>query len=200
MTSTKPNATQVQFDFLEDEPDHVAKHPADDSAVAVIEKSALGDDAHTLMEEIVDEVNMEMAWARVKANRGAPGPDGITVEDFPEWFAPRWQDIRRQLLDGTYPSGTGPDVSPSLKPDGGTTRARHSKLARPCDPNSHRASPHADLRSRSSPNRVSVTDLIARRKVQSSRCRRSFAVVAADALTWICRNSSILRPFDNPIA
>ncbi len=120
MTSTKPNATQVQFDFLEAEPDHAAQNiPTDDSAVAVIEKSALGDDAHNLMEAIVEEVNMEMAWARVKTNRGAPGPDGLTVEDFPEWFVPRWQDIRRQLLDGTFRPEPVRRKS-ILKPDGGT--------------------------------------------------------------------------------
>jgi RNA-directed DNA polymerase len=28
--------------------------------------------------------------------------EGITVEDFPEWFRPQWESIRRQLLDGTY--------------------------------------------------------------------------------------------------
>ena len=104
MTSENPNEEQLVFDFVE--PDLAAPNiPTDDSGLAVIEKSALGDDAHNLMEAIVDEVNMEMAWARVKANRGAPGPDGITVDDFPEWFAPRWQNIRRQLLDGIYRPG-----------------------------------------------------------------------------------------------
>ncbi len=106
MTSEDPNASQLRFDFLrEEEPDCDVTNEniqSDASALAGIEKSALGEDANNLMEEIVDEVNMEMAWARVKANRGAPGPDGITVEDFPEWIVPRWKTIRWQLLDGTY--------------------------------------------------------------------------------------------------
>ncbi|EMI22924.1 RNA-directed DNA polymerase (Reverse transcriptase), partial [Rhodopirellula maiorica SM1] len=118
MTSEPPSAEQLAFDFVE--ADHAAANiPTDDSDLAAIEKSALGDDAYNLMEAIVDEVNMEMAWARVKANRGAPGPDGLTVEDFPEWFAPRWQNIRRQLLDGTYrPEPVRRKTI--LKPDGGT--------------------------------------------------------------------------------
>lgn len=123
MTSEDPNASQLRFDFLrEEEPQRdVSKEniQADASDLAAIEKSALGEDANNLMEEIVDEVNMEMAWARVKANRGAPGPDGITVEDFPEWIVSRWQDVRRQLLDGTY----RPDPvrrKTIAKPDGGT--------------------------------------------------------------------------------
>jgi RNA-directed DNA polymerase len=118
MTSDQTNPMQRTFEFLEDD----AAGPnilTDDSSRAAIEKSALGAEANNLMEEIVDEVNMEMAWARVKANRGAPGPDGIMVEDFPEWFAPRWQKIRQQLLDGTYQPSSARRVS-IAKPDGGT--------------------------------------------------------------------------------
>jgi hypothetical protein len=40
------------------------------------------------MEQIVDPTNMERAWRKVKANRGAPGPDGITLDEFPEHFRP----------------------------------------------------------------------------------------------------------------
>jgi RNA-directed DNA polymerase len=54
------------------------------------------------MEAVVDSANMEAAWKNVKANRGAPGPDGITIAEFPEWLRPRWSEIRQQLLDGTY--------------------------------------------------------------------------------------------------
>ncbi len=99
MTSDKPNALQRHFEFLEDD-EAVPNIQRDDSTRAGVEKSALGDDAsQLLMEKIVDDVLMEMAWARVKANRGAPGPDGITVKDFPEWITSCWPDVRRQLLD-----------------------------------------------------------------------------------------------------
>ena len=90
----------------------------DDSGEASIEKSAL-DENQTLLDEIVSEVRIEMAWARVKANRGAPGPDGITIAEFPEWFLPQWEAIRQQLLDGTYRPQPARRVS-IKKPDGGT--------------------------------------------------------------------------------
>ncbi|NDC54487.1 MAG: group II intron reverse transcriptase/maturase, partial [Planctomycetia bacterium] len=71
-----------------------------------------------MMEAIVDSANMQRAWDQVRGNRGAPGPDGITLTQFPEWFRPQWAAIRQQLLDGTY------EPSPVRrktidKPDGG---------------------------------------------------------------------------------
>jgi RNA-directed DNA polymerase len=54
-----------------------------------------------LMEAVIDPANMQRAWKQVRANRGAPGPDGITLTAFPEWVRSRWTAIRQQLLDGT---------------------------------------------------------------------------------------------------
>ena len=117
MTSN-PNDSQTVFDFVKDqcEPPNIQR---DDSTSAGIEKSALGND-HALMEEIVDELNFDIAWARIKANRGAAGPDGIMVQDFPEWFRPQWESIRRQLLDGTYRPSPARRVS--IDKTGGGTR------------------------------------------------------------------------------
>jgi RNA-directed DNA polymerase len=58
-----------------------------------------------MMEAVVDPNNMEQAWKNVRANRVAPGPDGITITAFPEWLRPRWEELRQQLLDGTYRPG-----------------------------------------------------------------------------------------------
>ena len=56
----------------------------------------------SLTERIVDRANMEQAWRKVKANRGAPGSDGVTLDQFAETFALQWPAIRQQLLEGTY--------------------------------------------------------------------------------------------------
>ena len=72
------------------------------TVAARTEQPALSDFSELLMERIVDPANMETAWKNVRANRGAPGPDGITIAEFPDWLRPRWDEIRQQLLDGTY--------------------------------------------------------------------------------------------------
>ena len=72
------------------------------TAAAPIEQPALSLFPEDLMEAVVDPDNMERAWKQVRANRGAPGPDGITLAEFPDWLRPRWLAIRQQLLDGTY--------------------------------------------------------------------------------------------------
>ena len=55
-----------------------------------------------LLERILATENMEQAWKRVKANKGAPGVDGITIDDFPDQTRPLWGDIRASLATGSY--------------------------------------------------------------------------------------------------
>ena len=70
-----------------------------------------------LMEKIVDADNLVCAWNKVRSNGGAPGPDGITIADFPNHCRERWPVIKQQLLDGTYhPSPARRKSIP--KPDG----------------------------------------------------------------------------------
>ena len=70
-----------------------------------------------LMEKIVDPDNLVRAWNKVRSNRGAPGPDGITIDEFPDHCREQWPVIKQQLLDGTYqPSPARRKSIP--KPDG----------------------------------------------------------------------------------
>src|SRR5512137_1096843 len=55
-----------------------------------------------LLERILSSENMELAWKRVKANKGASGVDGITIDQFPDQTRPPWGDIRASLTTGTY--------------------------------------------------------------------------------------------------
>ena len=118
MNSTQPNEPDRQLLLWEDVVDNSQNIQRDDLAEASIEKSALGE-LQTLIEKVVDETILEMAWARVKANRGAPGPDGITLAEFPDWFRPQWSEIRGQLLNGSYRPSPARRCTID-KPDGGT--------------------------------------------------------------------------------
>lgn len=55
-----------------------------------------------LLERILATENMDLAWKRVRANKGAPGVDSVTIDAFPERFRPLWGDIRASLATGTY--------------------------------------------------------------------------------------------------
>lgn len=41
-----------------------------------------------LLERMLSRENMQRAWKRVRANKGAPGVDGMSVEEFPGLPAP----------------------------------------------------------------------------------------------------------------
>lgn len=55
-----------------------------------------------LLEQVLSRDNMLKAWKRVKANKGAPGMDGMSIEEFPEFTRQHWERIRSALEQGTY--------------------------------------------------------------------------------------------------
>lgn len=55
-----------------------------------------------LLAAVLTSDNLRSAWKRVKANKGAPGIDGIAIEDFPAYLRAHWEDTRRQLETGRY--------------------------------------------------------------------------------------------------
>lgn len=74
-----------------------------------------------LMEEVCERENCKQALARVKANTGSPGVDGMTVHELPDFLKQHWPAIREQLLSGTYrPQPVKRAEIP--KPDGGVRK------------------------------------------------------------------------------
>jgi RNA-directed DNA polymerase len=55
-----------------------------------------------LLEQVVERENMLAAWKRVKANGGAPGVDGMTIDELWPWLHANWSRIRVELLEGRY--------------------------------------------------------------------------------------------------
>jgi RNA-directed DNA polymerase len=55
-----------------------------------------------LMEQILNPENLHRAWKRVKSNKGAPGIDGMRIEEFPDHARIHWKEICQTLRDGTY--------------------------------------------------------------------------------------------------
>jgi hypothetical protein len=62
-------------------------------------ESAVG--SEQLMEQVCERENLKQALRRVKANKGSPGIDGITVSELPR-YKQQWPALREQLLFGTY--------------------------------------------------------------------------------------------------
>ena len=72
-----------------------------------------------LLEPILQPANILQAWKRVRANKGAAGIDGMTIDDFPAWAKEgNWKRIMNELRSGQYQPAPVRRVEID-KPDGG---------------------------------------------------------------------------------
>jgi RNA-directed DNA polymerase len=55
-----------------------------------------------MMEEICEAGNLRKALQQVRENKGAPGVDGMTVNELAQYFGRHEAELRKQLLEGTY--------------------------------------------------------------------------------------------------
>ena len=74
-----------------------------------------------LMEAVCERENLKAALRQVRANKGSPGVDGMSVVGLKDYLKQHWPPIREQLLSGTY------DPKPVRrveipKPDGGVRK------------------------------------------------------------------------------
>jgi RNA-directed DNA polymerase len=89
------------------------------SGFASIEHDIITPTLHdNLFEQVLAPTNLDLAWQRVKANKGSAGVDGMSIDDFPKYAQANWDAIKAQLINGTY------RPQPALrveipKPDGG---------------------------------------------------------------------------------
>jgi len=72
-----------------------------------------------LLEQVMARPNLRVAWQRVRANKGAAGVDGMSLDEFPAWAkAGNWQRIVNELERGDYQPSPVRRVAIE-KPDGG---------------------------------------------------------------------------------
>ncbi|CAM4519870.1 group II intron reverse transcriptase/maturase [Paenibacillus typhae] len=77
--------------------------------------------ATDLLEQILDRNNLNRAYKQVKRNHGAPGIDGMTVEDALPWLQEHKGELLRNIREGRYkPSPVRRKEIP--KPDGSGVR------------------------------------------------------------------------------
>ena len=75
----------------------------------------------SLMEEVCERENLEVAWHQVRSNQGSPGVDGRTIDATRDYLREHWPTLREQLLNGTYEPLPVRRVE-IAKPDGGVRK------------------------------------------------------------------------------
>lgn len=80
------------------------------------ERALAGD----LMERVCERGNLNRAYKRVKANKGAPGVDGMTVGELYGWLKQHKGELVESLLDGSYEPE--PVLGKEIKKPGGGKR------------------------------------------------------------------------------
>jgi RNA-directed DNA polymerase len=120
--SDKRQNNQLELAFLEESRSEAPMDSGQGTESLVVkrkvESPAIGEQ---LMEEVCERENCKQALARVKANNGSPGVDGMTVEELPEYLKQHWPAIREQLMSGSYKPQPVKRVEIS-KPDGGVRK------------------------------------------------------------------------------
>ncbi len=76
--------------------------------------------SHDLFEHVLQRDNLQIAWKRVRANKGAAGIDGMTIDEFLDWAkSGEWKRVVSELETDQYRPSPVRRVEID-KPDGGT--------------------------------------------------------------------------------
>jgi len=79
-----------------------AEKSRDERQASAVRRATAGDEAPGILEEVLCLENLMAAYRRVVRNAGAPGVDGMSVEDLMPYCREHWAAIREKLYEGTY--------------------------------------------------------------------------------------------------
>ena len=79
-----------------------AEHEEYVGAQSVGRQEAKEQDGADLLERILSRDNLNKAYKRVKANKGAPGIDGMTVEEALPWLREHREELLATIRRGKY--------------------------------------------------------------------------------------------------
>jgi RNA-directed DNA polymerase len=97
-------------------PGEAGRYP--DSDEASTPRHETGNTGSALLRAALTRENLQQAFKRVRANKGAAGVDGLDIDQTARQLVTTWPTLREQLLQGTYrPSSVRRVTIP--KPDGG---------------------------------------------------------------------------------
>lgn len=75
--------------------------------------------SNDLLDAVLHRANLQQAWKQVRANKGAAGVDGMTIDEFPAWVkAGHWIVVEQSIRSGDYQPSPVRRVEID-KPDGG---------------------------------------------------------------------------------
>lgn len=87
-------------------PERQLSLPLDESPEVEPVAGAQGIDAsteeRTLLAQVLDRENLKRALKQVCQNKGAPGIDGMTVDELPAYLKEHWREIRAKLEAGQH--------------------------------------------------------------------------------------------------
>lgn len=79
-----------------------AAHRVQDEAKAGERRTAESTQTEALFSRVLERENLQRALKQVRQNKGAPGIDGMTVDELPDYLKHHWPELREQLVNGTY--------------------------------------------------------------------------------------------------
>ena len=105
---------------------------------------------HALYDKVARSDVLWKAWGEVRANRGAPGVDGITIDDVVDSGVSEFLEELAAKLQGRYVSAAAAaaGVHPEAGQAGSVAAARHPLCGRPGGDGGGEDRARADLRSR----------------------------------------------------